>query len=70
MEVHENGLTFKVNLYQQDILDTGLFLDSRNIRAIIKESAKDKDFLNLFAYTCSASVAAAAGGAKSTSCCS
>ncbi len=64
MEVHENGLTFKVNL--EDYLDTGLFLDSRNIRAIIKESAKDKDFLNLFAYTCSASVAAAAGGAKST----
>lgn len=62
--VHENDLTLKVNL--EDYLDTGLFLDSRNIRALIKSMSKDKDFLNLFAYTCTASVAAALGGAKST----
>ncbi|MDO5351557.1 MAG: bifunctional 23S rRNA (guanine(2069)-N(7))-methyltransferase RlmK/23S rRNA (guanine(2445)-N(2))-methyltransferase RlmL [Succinatimonas sp.] len=62
--VHENDLTLKVNL--EDYLDTGLFLDSRNIRALIKSEAKDKDFLNLFAYTCTASIAAASGGASST----
>lgn len=62
--VHENDLTLKVNL--EDYLDTGLFLDSRNIRAMIKSMARDKDFLNLFAYTCTASAAAASGGAHST----
>ncbi len=62
--VNENGLKFKVNL--EDYLDTGLFLDSRNIREIIRQKAKDKDFFNLFSYTSTASVAAAVGGAKST----
>ncbi len=60
----ENKLLFEVNLC--DYLDTGLFLDHRKTRAMIKALAKDKDFLNLFAYTGSASVYAACGGAKST----
>lgn len=64
MEVHEGIFKFKVNL--EDYLDTGLFLDARNIRKLIYKEAKDKDFLNLFSYTSSVSVAAALGGAKST----
>lgn len=62
--VHESGLIFIVNL--QDYLDTGLFLDHRDTRQKIREWAKDKHFLNLFAYTGSVSVYAAAGGAAST----
>lgn len=62
--VNEDNALFRVNLF--DYLDTGLFLDSRLIRKLIKESSKDKDVLNLFSYTCTASVAAALGGAKST----
>lgn len=64
MTVNEDGALFKVNLY--DYLDTGLFLDSRLIRKKLKELSEGKDVLNLFAYTCSASVAAALGGANST----
>lgn len=62
--VQEYGLTFWVNL--QDYLDTGLFLDHRLTRKRVREESKDKDILNLFAYTGSFSVYAAAGGAKST----
>jgi 23S rRNA (guanine2445-N2)-methyltransferase / 23S rRNA (guanine2069-N7)-methyltransferase len=62
--VQEGDLRFEINL--EDYLDTGLFLDDRLLRQRIRESAKHRDFLNLFAYTCSASVAAAAGGARST----
>lgn len=47
--VKEQGLTFEVNL--SDYLDTGLFLDHRNTRAMIRERAEGKRFLNLFAYT-------------------
>lgn len=60
----ENDLTFLVNF--TDYLDTGIFLDHRNARAMIRDMAQGKDFLNLFAYTGSATVYAAAGGARST----
>lgn len=60
-EVKENGLKFLVNL--SDYLDTGLFLDHRITRQMVREISKDKSFLNLFAYTGSFSVYAAAGGA-------
>jgi 23S rRNA (cytosine1962-C5)-methyltransferase len=60
--VKENGLSFIVNL--TDYLDTGLFLDHRITRQMIKEISKDKTILNLFSYTGSFSVYAAAGGAK------
>ena len=62
--IYENELTFLVNF--DDYLDTGLFLDHRNARAMVREMAEGKDFLNLFAYTGSVSVYAAAGGARST----
>lgn len=61
--VRENGLLFRVNL--DDYLDTGLFLDHRPTRALVRDLARDKDVLNLFAYTGSFSVYAASGGARS-----
>ncbi len=63
-EVKEHGCRFRINL--RDYLDTGLFLDHRPIRLEIQQQAADKDFLNLFSYTSSASVHAGIGGAKST----
>lgn len=59
--VTEGGLQFLVNL--TDYLDTGLFLDHRITRARVREEAKGKRVLNLFCYTGSFSVYAAAGGA-------
>jgi len=61
---NENGHRFLVNF--TDYLDTGLFLDHRPVRKMIEGMAKDKRFLNLFCYTASATVYAAAGGALST----
>ena len=60
--VKENGLSFWVN--HKDYLDYGLFLDERKLRKRIRKEAKGKSFLNLFSYTCSASVYAAVGGAS------
>lgn len=62
--VRENGLQFIVNL--SDYLDTGLFLDHRQTRQMVREMARGKRFLNLFAYTGSFTVYAAAGGAVSS----
>jgi len=64
IKVAEQGQHFLVNL--TDYLDTGLFLDHRITRSMLAEQAAGKDFLNLFAYTGSGSVYAAAGNAKST----
>lgn len=63
-EVGEAGLRFLVNF--TDYLDTGLFLDHRPIRALVREQARGRDVLNLFGYTGTATVYAAAGGARST----
>jgi 23S rRNA (cytosine1962-C5)-methyltransferase len=60
--VEENGLKFIVNL--RDYLDTGLFLDHRITRQWVREQSEGKAVLNLFAYTGSFSVYAAAGGAE------
>lgn len=49
-----------------DYLDTGLFLDHRIARKMLGQMSQGKDFLNLFAYTGSASVHAGLGGARST----
>lgn len=62
--VEEGGLKFWVNF--RDYLDTGLFLDHRIMRQMLRSWAKSADFLNLFCYTGSATVYAAAGGAHST----
>jgi 23S rRNA (cytosine1962-C5)-methyltransferase len=61
--VLENNLKFLVNLH--DYLDTGLFLDHRVTREKTFQLAEDKKVLNLFCYTGSFSVYAAAGKAKS-----
>ncbi len=62
--VKEGDVSLLVNL--SDYLDTGLFLDHRNTRLWIGDNANDKDVLNLFAYTGSATIHAAKGGARST----
>jgi 23S rRNA (guanine2445-N2)-methyltransferase / 23S rRNA (guanine2069-N7)-methyltransferase len=59
--VAENGLLFEVNF--SDYLDTGLFLDHRDTRGWLRDLSSGKRFLNLFAYTGTATVYAAAGGA-------
>jgi 23S rRNA G2069 N7-methylase RlmK/C1962 C5-methylase RlmI len=60
----EGGLKFRVNL--SDYLDTGLFLDRRIMRGLVREEAAGKRVLNLFCYTASFSVYAASGGAAET----
>jgi 23S rRNA (guanine2445-N2)-methyltransferase / 23S rRNA (guanine2069-N7)-methyltransferase len=63
IEVEEGGLLFEVDLTKR--IDTGLFLDQTNAREMVRNLSKDLRVLNLFSYTGSFSVYAAAGGAKS-----
>lgn len=60
-EVQEGAVKLLVNL--SDYLDTGLFLDHRPVRLDIAKRAKGKRFLNLFCYTGTATIHAAAAGA-------
>jgi 23S rRNA (cytosine1962-C5)-methyltransferase len=60
--VQENGHTFYVNF--NDFLDTGLFLDHRPTRKMVQMQTAGQKVLNLFCYTGSFSIYAAAGGAK------
>ncbi len=62
--VEEGGLVFEVNF--SDRLDTGLFLDHRIVRSMIRDMAPRTRFLNLFAYTGTATCYAADGGAYQT----
>ena len=66
--VDEGGLTFEVNFDARH--DCGIFLDHRETRSRIREMMKEtkgsKRFLNLFAYTGTATVYAADGGARHT----
>jgi len=62
--VSEGGYRFAVNF--TDYIDTGLFLDHRDARALVKALAPGRHFLNLFGYTGAASVYAALGGAATT----
>jgi 23S rRNA (cytosine1962-C5)-methyltransferase len=59
--VVEQGL--KIACQLNDGLSTGLFFDQRDNRQRVRELSSGKLVLNLFAYTCSFSVAAALGGA-------
>lgn len=61
--VSEEGLRFEVHPGAQQ--NCGLFLDMRCLRSWLVEHSRDANVLNLFAYTCSLSVAALAGGARS-----
>ncbi len=66
VEVHEGEHVFLVN--PSDFLDTGLFLDTRPVRKMIAAACgAGTRMLNLFAYTGTASVAAAKAGAHTTS---
>jgi len=60
--VTENGLQFEISL--NDAQHPGLFLDQRESRRRIAEVANGKRVANLFSFTCSFSVAAAAAGAE------
>ncbi|WP_418863947.1 class I SAM-dependent methyltransferase [Slackia exigua] len=60
----EAGHVFEVDL--GSYLDTGIFLDHRDTRVMVGKMAAGTRFLNLFAYTGTATVHAAAGGAKAT----
>ena len=64
LPVQESGYTFEVDL--NSYLDTGLFLDHRITRELLGTLAEGKRVLNLFAYTGTATVHAAGGGAAST----
>ncbi len=64
VRMYEHGLSFYIDL--KSYLDTGIFLDHRKTRSYILENSKNRNFLNLFCYTGTASVFAAKGGAKST----
>ncbi|HXT60792.1 MAG TPA: bifunctional 23S rRNA (guanine(2069)-N(7))-methyltransferase RlmK/23S rRNA (guanine(2445)-N(2))-methyltransferase RlmL, partial [Pirellulales bacterium] len=64
LDVDEGGLKFRVNL--SDYLDTGLFLDHRITRSMVRDAAAGKRFLNLFGYTGSFTVYAASGEAATT----
>lgn len=61
LEVREHGLRFLANLYQGQ--KTGLFLDHREHRAVVREHARGRRVANLFAYSGAFSVYALAGGA-------
>ncbi len=62
IEVEEGGLKFLINL--TDYLDTGLFIDHRLTRHMVRKQSAGKSVLNLFCYTGSFSVYASAGGAS------
>ncbi len=62
--VEEFGAQLEVNF--TDYLDTGLFLDHRPVRRYIWKNSQGKRFLNLFAYTATATVASVMGGASSS----
>lgn len=64
LDVREGDLTFLCNL--DDFIDTGLYADHRLTRQMVRAEAAGKDFLNLYAYTGAFTVAAAKGGARTT----
>lgn len=62
LTVHEHGLRFLANLYEGQ--KTGLFLDHREHRALVRGVARGRTVANLFAYNGAFSVYALAGGAR------
>lgn len=62
--IYEEGVPYRVRL--GDGLSTGIFLDQRSNRHLVREIARGARVLNLFSYTCGFSVAAALGGATKT----
>ena len=64
LPVTEDGLTYLIDL--ETYVDTGLFLDQRETRRLIRRLAGGRRFLDLFAYTGTATVCAIAGGSPAT----
>ena len=64
LEVREEGVAILVRL--GDGLSTGIFLDQRPNRRMVRESSAGARVLNLFSYTCAFTLAAAVGGATRT----
>jgi len=64
LPVKEDDLTYLVNF--RDYLDTGLFLDQRLTRRLVRKLAGGRRFLNLFAYTGTTTVDALAGGSPAS----
>jgi len=62
-DVQEHGLKYRVSLTQGQ--HTGFFIDQRDNRLRVRQRALGRDVANLFSYTCSFSIAAAAGHAHS-----
>jgi len=62
VDAMENGLRFRLRL--GDAQNVGFFPDMASGRAVVRERSGNRSVLNLFAYTCSFSVAAMAGGAS------
>ncbi|WP_028487173.1 bifunctional 23S rRNA (guanine(2069)-N(7))-methyltransferase RlmK/23S rRNA (guanine(2445)-N(2))-methyltransferase RlmL [Thiomicrorhabdus chilensis] len=60
----ENGAKLRVNF--TDYLDTGVFLDHRDVRAYVAQQSRGKSLLNLFCYTATATTEAAVHGAKNS----
>ena len=60
--IREGIAKFQVNF--DDYLDTGIFLDHRIMRNKVAIASKGKTLLNLFSYTCTASVQAVLAGAR------
>ena len=63
LDIIESNLRYKLEI--KSGANTGLFLDMKNGRGWVRAQSQNKRVLNLFAYTCGFSIAAAAGGAKS-----
>jgi 23S rRNA (cytosine1962-C5)-methyltransferase len=64
LTLHELGLPYLVRL--GDGLSTGIFVDQRENRRRVRELSRDARIANLFAYTGAFTVAAVAGGARSS----
>jgi 23S rRNA (cytosine1962-C5)-methyltransferase len=62
--IGEGGLRFEIDL--RSYLDSGLFLDHRETRGLVRRRSAGRRMLNLYAYTGSFTVYAAAGGALAT----
>ena len=64
IEIREQGVPYLARL--GDGLSTGIFLDQRENRRRVRALSAGKRVLNLFAYTCPFTIAAAAGSASRT----
>jgi 23S rRNA (cytosine1962-C5)-methyltransferase len=62
---HEDGLCYEIDFLAG--YSCGLFVDQRANRRRVRAAANAGTLLNLFSYTCSFSVAAAVGGARTLS---